>query len=252
MAHFGYNHHDIYYNEFGFGEPLLLLHGNTASSVMFDEIAAEYAKDRRVIVMDFLGCGKSDRVESLADDLWYDEAAQAVTLLDEKGYTAVDVIGTSGGAQAAINIALERPNLVNRLIADSFEGEKAMPGTAAMLAAQREASKKDAGAKMFYQMMNGEDWKTVIDADTRAVCAHAKHIGSFFHKPVSELEPEILFTGSREDAFFPEGFYDSLFDGLITKIGHGSRHVFEHGGHPAMLTNQDEFLTLSREFFDAK
>ena len=250
MAYFKYHLHNIYFEEMGAGVPLVMLHGNTASSKMFFEIAPKYAQDYKVILMDFLGCGKSERMQTWAEDLWYDEAMQVISFLDEKGYKKVNLIGASGGAIAAINVALERPDLVNKIIADSFEGEKANASVTEMLGLQREASKQDASAKMFYKMMNGEDWECVIDADTKAVIAHANHIVDFFHKPISELKSEVLFTGSNEDAFFPTGFYEKLFSDMIHKIGHGEQYLFEHGGHPAMISNQEKFVAISKAFFD--
>ena len=115
----------------------------------------------------------------------------------------------------------------------------------------REASKQNDGAKMFYEMMNGSDWETVIDADTQAVIAHANHIVDFFHKPLTEFKTDILFTGSREDSFFPAGFYDEMLAQMLCKIGHGQKHLFEHGDHPAMLSNQDEFVVISKTSFES-
>ncbi|MEG2200531.1 MAG: alpha/beta hydrolase, partial [Anaerovorax sp.] len=54
MAYFNYQSHEIFYQEIGDGTPLLMLHGNTASSVMFYEMAAKYAQDYKVILIDFL------------------------------------------------------------------------------------------------------------------------------------------------------------------------------------------------------
>ncbi|MDD2955296.1 MAG: alpha/beta hydrolase [Oscillospiraceae bacterium] len=250
MAYFNDRRHKIYYEESGSGPPLLLLHGNTASSAMFAGIVGQYTVDHTVIVMDFLGCGKSDRIQPWPEDLWYEEAMQAARLLDEKRYGPIGLIGASGGALAAINLALERPDLVARLIADSFEGERAGPALTNNLRMGRELSKQDPGARAFYEGMNGPDWESVVDADTQAVTAHAEHIGAFFHKPLSLLKPDILFTGSREDALFPPGFYENLFPSMLCKIGHGAQHLFEHGGHPAMLSNQAEFVSLSRRFLD--
>lgn len=252
MAYFNYKSHKIYYQEIGSGTPLLMLHGNTASSVMFSEIAPRYAQDYKVILIDFLGCGKSDRVQQWEEDLWYDEAMQVICFLEEKGYQNVNIIGTSGGALAALNTALERPDLVNKLIADSFEGEQASPVVTETLRLGREASKHDSGAKMFYEMMNGTDWESVVDADTQAVISHANNIVEFFHQPLSRLNPDVLFTGSREDVLFPKGFYDEVFAEMLHKIGHGQQYLFEHGGHPAILSNQDEFVTISKAFLESK
>lgn len=249
MAYFYYQTHKIYYYEIGTGLPLVLLHGNTASSAMFSAIAPELAQDYKIILIDFLGCGKSDHIATLAEDLWYDEAMQVICFLEEKHYHNVKLIGTSGGALAALNVSLERPDLVSQLIADSFEGEEANASVTEMLRQQRQASKSNASARLFYEQMHGTDWEQAIDADTQAVVAHAAYIKKFFHKPISQLKPEILLTGSCEDAFFPAEFYKILFHTMLKKIGHGEQHLFQHGKHPAMLSNQKEFIKISKRFF---
>lgn len=251
MAYFNYKSHKIYYDEFGTGKPLLMLHGNTASSVMFSEFVSEYAKKYKVILIDFLGCGKSDRIETWAEDLWYDEAMQVISFLDEKKYRNIDIIGASGGALVALNVGLERPDLVHKLIADSFEGEQANLNVTETLRVERENSKHDAGAKMFYEMMNGADWESVVDADTQAVIAHANNIGNFFHKQISKLEPDVLFTGSKEDNVFPQGYLSNLFDTMLQKIGHGQQYMFEHGWHPAMISNKEQFLSISIDYLES-
>lgn len=86
---------------------------------------------------------------------------QIICFLDKHEYGKVNLIGSSGGALAAINVALERPDLVNKVIADSFEGEKA-PYIIEALRKEREASKLDTDAKAFYEMMNGADWEKVV------------------------------------------------------------------------------------------
>ena len=58
MSYFRYNGRHIYYEEAGEGAPLLLLHGNTASSRMYEDIARRYEANFRVILIDFLGHGR--------------------------------------------------------------------------------------------------------------------------------------------------------------------------------------------------
>ena len=254
MSYFNFNNHRIYYTELGAGAPLLLLHGNTASSNMFAEIAERYAKDFKVILIDFLGHGKSDRLHEFPDDLWFDEAEQVITFLREKQYTKTNLIGCSGGALVAINVALEAPELVGKVIADSFEGEKPLAAFTENIGADREASKQDDNARMFYLAMHGADWEQVVDNDTRAIIGHHKNIGKFFHQDLHTLKPAILLTGSREDEYIrtiAPDYFEKVYGELISKIGHGTIHLFDTGGHPAMLTNQDRFYQLSREFFSA-
>ena len=78
MAYFKYQGKSIYYEEYGQGEPLIFLHGNTASSKMSELLMPLYAEKFRCILIDFLGNGQSDRVESFSPDMWYDEALQTI------------------------------------------------------------------------------------------------------------------------------------------------------------------------------
>ena len=111
MNHFVYEGKKVFYKETGSGKPLIFLHGNTASSRMFEQISDKYSKDFRVILIDFLGHGKSDRLDVFPSDLWFYEAQQIIAFLKEKQYQDVNLIGSSGGAMVAINIALEAPKL---------------------------------------------------------------------------------------------------------------------------------------------
>lgn len=61
MSYFDFDDKRIYYIIEGTGKPFLLLHGNTASSKMFDSIVPLLSGKNMVIRMDFLGCGQSVR-----------------------------------------------------------------------------------------------------------------------------------------------------------------------------------------------
>lgn len=73
MPYFSYAGKKCYYEMHGEGMPLLLLHGNTASSKMFAGAVEYFADMFQVILIDFLGHGKSDRLEKFPADLWYEE-----------------------------------------------------------------------------------------------------------------------------------------------------------------------------------
>ena len=251
MSYFMFENKKVYYNEIGVGTPLLFLHGNTASSVMFNEIADKYKENFKVILIDFLGYGKSERLKEFPADLWFYEAQQVIALMKEKGYTNVNIIGSSGGALAAVNVGLEAPALVSKIIADSFEGEVPLKQLTENIAEDRERSKHDENAKMFYRYMQGNDWESVIDNDTSAIIRHEKEVGRFFHADLNEFKPDILLTGSRKDEFFcgiSPDYFEKVYGEMLSKIGHGEFHLFNGGGHPAMLTNADEFYKLSMDF----
>lgn len=82
MAYFNYQDKSVFYEEYGQGEPLIFLHGNTASSKMSELLMPLYEENFRCILIDFLGNGQSDRVESFTPDMWHDEALQTVALTE--------------------------------------------------------------------------------------------------------------------------------------------------------------------------
>lgn len=254
MSYFIYEGQRIYYNEAGEGAPLLLLHGNTASSMMFYEIAPRYQAQFRVIQLDFLGHGQSDRLTQFPADLWYEEARQVIAFLREKAYGKAHLIGSSGGALVAINVALEAPELVGKVIADSFEGEVPLREITDYIAEDRARSKQDEGARQFYQYMHGEDWESVVDNDTAAIARHQREIGRFFRRELDTLQPDILLTGSLQDEFVSSlspDYFETVYGAMLQKIGHGRMRLFDAGGHPAILSNADAFFDCSLQFLQA-
>ena len=251
MAYFRFENKNIYFEESGNGSPLLILHGNTASSKMYADVAARYASEYKVILIDFLGHGKSDRLEEFPADLWFYEAQQVIAFLKKKDCKDVSIIGSSGGAIVAINVALEAPKLVKRVIADSFAGERSGQKFIEILLADRKNAKNNPGAKGFFEYMHGPDWEQIVDNDTSAIVRHGNEIADFFHKPLTELKADILLTGSKEDKTMysiSDEYYEKVFGSILQKVPNGRMHLFEHGDHPAMLSDFDEFYGLSCDF----
>ena len=244
MSYFSYGSHQIYYERHGTGKPLILLHGNTASCRMFDPILPLLAEKYRVITMDFLGCGRSDHLSAWPSDLWYEWAKQVRALCGHLGLREVYLVGTSGGALAAINATLEFPQLVRAVAADSFAGISADPAAIKDIQAGRTQAKQIEGFRSYLQSIHGEDWEQVFDADTDAVVRHAKEIGAYFHKSLSELQAPLLLTGSEEDEMFPPEHYQRLFREICQETNRAKKHVFPHGGHPAMMSNMEEYTVL--------
>ena len=64
MSYFYYQSKKIYYTETGSGKPVLFLHGNTASSRMFELLLPLYEDQLHVILIDFLGHGNPTGLKS--------------------------------------------------------------------------------------------------------------------------------------------------------------------------------------------
>ena len=81
----------------------------------------------------------------------------------------VNILGTSGGAWIAVNTALKRPDLTEKVIADSFDGRTLHETFAEDLLKERRAAMQDPSARQFYQWCQGEDWESIVELNTQAL-----------------------------------------------------------------------------------
>lgn len=249
MSYFTYENKNIYYSITGDGKPVVLLHGDTASSRMFEPLLPLYENHFTVILIDFLGNGQSDRIESLPADLWFSQARQTIALLEYLKLGKVSLIGTSGGAWVAVNAALERPGLVEKVVADSFDGRTLAENFAEDLRKERAVSKHDPMARQFYEWCQGEDWEAVVDLNTQALTACADAGFPLFHKPLETLEVPILFLGSLQDTMCRKDLEEE-YRQMEKLVPDGSVYLFKTGDHPAMATNADMAAKMITDFID--
>lgn len=248
MSYFNYQSKKIYYTETGKGTPVLFLHGNTASSKMFEPLLPLYTEHFRVIRMDFLGNGKSERVEQFPVDLWIQQGKQITSLLKHLNYEKVHLVGTSGGAWSAVNAALDCPELIGKVIADSFDGRTLHLGFAENLRKERAEAKQNEEAAQFYEWCQGEDWEKVVDLDTECLLRCAGKNIPLFHKPLSSLEVPVMFMGSREDEMVRKDLKEE-YEQMAGEIKQTRIILFERGFHPAIASNAVEAAGQIRRFF---
>jgi pimeloyl-ACP methyl ester carboxylesterase len=115
---FEHDGHDLAYSVYGEGPRLVvLLHGLLFSQRMHEPLARTLAeRGNRVVTLDLLGHGLSDRPR----DMWKYSmpffAAEAVALLDHLGVEEAVVLGTSLGANTALEMALAAPERLRGMV----------------------------------------------------------------------------------------------------------------------------------------
>jgi pimeloyl-ACP methyl ester carboxylesterase len=105
---------ELGYPVFGEDDPLILLHGGFGSVEMFGPNVDALAAGRQVIGVDLHSHGRSPavdrpmRFETMADD--------TAALIRHLGLDKTDVMGLSLGGGVALRMAIQHPDVVNRLV----------------------------------------------------------------------------------------------------------------------------------------
>ena len=105
---------ELYYEEHGSGDPLLLIMGLAADSMAWLFQIPDFSKHYRTIVFDNRGVGRSSKpagpysIHQMADD--------AAGLLDVIGISRAHVVGVSMGGMIAQELALRHPQRVRGLV----------------------------------------------------------------------------------------------------------------------------------------
>jgi pimeloyl-ACP methyl ester carboxylesterase len=131
-----YEGHRIEYESYGEGDHLLVLvHGLLMSRHMYERLAPELAGNgNRVVCVDLLGHGKSDRPEDLRLYSMPLFARQVAALLDHLEAPSAVVGGTSLGANVALELAVREPERVRALFVEMPVLDNALPAVVAVFA----------------------------------------------------------------------------------------------------------------------
>jgi 3-oxoadipate enol-lactonase len=105
---------DVYYELHGDGEPLLLIGGLGTELSAYKEVIRRLSQRYRVLGFDNRGVGRTDKprtpymIELMADD--------TADLVGALSMAPVHVLGHSMGGRIAMELALQHPELVRRLV----------------------------------------------------------------------------------------------------------------------------------------
>ncbi|MFA5972178.1 MAG: alpha/beta hydrolase [Lentimicrobiaceae bacterium] len=121
---------DMYYEIYGQGEPLLMIHGNGGSINSFINQIPYFSKNYKVIVADSRAQGRSeDLQDSLSFEMMADDFS---TLLDSLHIDSCNVLGWSDGGINGLLLAIRHPEKVKKL---AITGANLWPDSTAISAA---------------------------------------------------------------------------------------------------------------------
>jgi pimeloyl-ACP methyl ester carboxylesterase len=107
----------LYYETYGTGRPLVLLHGGLGSGEMFGPVIPALAERHQVITVDLQGHGRTADIDRPLDP-WF-MADDIAALIDHLGLDRPDVVGYSLGGGVALRAALKYPQKIGKCVSAS-------------------------------------------------------------------------------------------------------------------------------------
>jgi len=257
----------------GTGEPVILIHGLGATKASFLPTIAALAPEFRTIAVDLPGFGDSDKpLRGTYDAAFF--ARWMVALLDALGIERAHVIGNSMGGRVAIELGLQAPERIGRLVllAPSLAWLRArrwapyLRWIPTQLGAIQPAPRPIVEAIVRHVVPGAdEEWtaagideflRSYLTPNGRAACyAAARNI--YLEEPGGEegfwtrlrsLSVDALFVWGRRDSVVPAAFAKH-----VREAAPRAEHLFLDCGHVPQLERPREthaaaerFLTLGR------
>jgi pimeloyl-ACP methyl ester carboxylesterase len=243
--------------EAGTGDPVLLIHGLGATKASFLPTLGALARTHRAIALDLPGFGDSAKPLLAPYDAPF-FARAVLALIDELGADRVDLVGNSMGGRVAIEVGLEHPDRVGRLVllAPSLAWLRTRRWAAALrlvpphlgliqptpravvekivrnVVPGSESEWTAAGIDEFLRSYLTPRGRAAFYAAARNIYLEEPYGREGFWTRLPSLEPEALFVWGRKDPLVPIGFERHVRDALPRSL-----HLELEGGHVPQLEN---------------
>jgi len=259
----------LHYHEAGTGPALVMLHGGGPGASAwsnFKQNLEPLSHRYRVLLVDQPGYGRSSKTIPENEARSHMAARLLVGLLDQLGIDQAHMVGNSFGGRTALNVALQWPERVGRLVLmgpaggslnifvpEPTEGMKHLHNFFSAPGPSRERMRNLISTFVYDQSLVNEAlveerYQAAVEPETREFYEH------FLSKPDSR-EPQIwreidkikhrtLLVWGRDDRTNP--FEGGLF--MLKRMQNARLHVFPQCGHWVQMEQCDEFNALLDNF----
>jgi len=224
---------DLYYETYGSGEPLLLLHGNSANISAFKYQIGVLAKKFKVIAVDSRGQGKSTdlTIGPLSYDLFAEDMKQ---LLDSLHINKTNILGWSDGGNTGLIMAIKYPQYVNKL---ATMGANLFPTTEAV---SDTVLREVKGDMIYYQ--HKKDDHSKMEARLFAMLLDEPHMT---FDELKTIKSQVLVMAGEHDLIL-----DKHTRAIASAIPHSRLMIFVSGTHYAPVEIPKEFNETVLKFFE--
>jgi pimeloyl-ACP methyl ester carboxylesterase len=247
---------NMYYEIHGAGQPLVLLHGSlTTIDASFGKVLPSLAKTRQVIAIEQQGHGHTadvDRplsIEQMAKD--------TVKLLRQLKIEKADLFGYSLGAGIALQIAIQHPDLVAKLVvaSPSYSNEGLYPE---VLVGEEMMKPEDLSESIWHKAYervapDPEHWPALIAKEQQL----AREFKGWSQKDIQTIRAPTLIIIGDSDIVRPEHavqIFRLLGGGVpgdLAGLPRSQLAVLPGTTHVTLVERADWLLTMITAFLDA-
>ena len=211
---------EMYYEFYGGGTPLVLLHGFTQSGQAWQPFIADLARHYQLIIPDLRGHGRSTNP---TNQFTHRQAALDIfALLDQLGINQFAAMGASSGGMALLHVATQQPARVEAMVlvgATSYFPEPCR-------AIQRERSLAWDWEMLGQLHVRGDDQICAL-IDQFAQFADSYDDMNFTPPYLSTITARTLIVHGDRDPFFPVSIPVEMY----TAIPHAYLWIIPNGDH---------------------
>ena len=259
------NNTNLFYEETGAGEPLVLVHGAWVDHTSWDAVVPGLAEAFRVVAIDLRGHGAST-LEPPDGGTVHDDIADVVALLDRLDLATANVAGISSGACVALRLAIEHPARVRRVLPheppcisylfDDPENKPLLDDVGEVLTEVRmriEAGDGEGAARQFFDDLVLLPWAEMPPETRTMIAAHAlAFVGQLRDPDALAVDPDGLRTLAipvlLSQGATSHPFSAPIVEHLVALIAHARRVVIPNAGHVPQMTNPDQYVEMVCDF----
>jgi pimeloyl-ACP methyl ester carboxylesterase len=258
----------LYYEDSGSGEPLVLVHGSWDDHTDWAAVAPALAESFRVVTYDRRGHSRSERPASQGSRRQDEDDLAA--LIETLALAPAHLVGNSFGAAIALGLATRRPDLVRSVsgheppltsvvathpIAGPMVQEVA--ATFQSVAGKLERGDTEGGTRLFMEKVAlGPGAWAQLPTETREAFMHnaptfADELADLEGVDidlarVGRLEPPLQLTRGTESP----RWFSAIADALARVAPDAEVHTFREAGHVPHVTHPDQYLDVVTGFID--
>jgi pimeloyl-ACP methyl ester carboxylesterase len=236
----------IYYEEYGEGTPLLLLHGGFGDISDFSTVIPEFSKTFRVIIPDAPGHGRSEFPDK---PLSYQIMAEYYSeMIDQLELDSVYVIGWSDGGNSGLILAHNRPDKVKKLLvsganykSEAYIGMEGFKET--ILNVEWVESNWQDWINYYSKKSPDGDWKRYIEEGRKMWLAD-----EYFSKSILEkiIIPVLVVYGDNDSVILEHGLE------ISNAIKNSQLCILPNTSHNVFGVKTELILIIAEDFFSGK